>query len=389
MPETPIQGTCDPRFEPLRETFAKGFESGEVGAGVAVVVDGRPVVDLVGGFADAARTRPWQRDTIVNVFSTTKGMTTLCLHRLVDQGRLDLDAPVARYWPEFAAAGKERIPVRWLLSHQAGLPAVRKPLPDDALSHWEVLCQALAAETPWWEPGTKHGYHALTFGHLVGEVLRRIDGRSLGRFFREEVAAPLGLDFHIGLAAADFARCADTLAPPPPPQGTPSLFEQLGKDPESMTAKAFDNPPRREGGVNTAAWRAAEIPAANGHGTAAALARAYGALALGGTLDGVRVLSPESIARASEEQASGPDAVLLGLPMRFGLGFFLTQPLIPLGPNPRAFGHPGAGGSIAFADPDARLGFAYVANQMQQGITGDARGFGLIRAAYGCLGSGD
>jgi CubicO group peptidase (beta-lactamase class C family) len=386
MSETSVHGTCDPRFERVREVFARSFERGEVGAAVAVTVEGQSVLDLHGGRADAAGTRPWEHDTLVNVYSTTKGMTAICLHRLVEEGRLDLDAPVARYWPEFGQAGKERLPVRFLLSHQAGLPAVRKILPLDALYDWDLLCSALAEETPWWEPGAKHGYHALTFGHLAGEVLRRIDGRSLGTYFQEELAEPLGLDFHIGLAVEHHRRCAEIIPAPPPPEGTPDIMKQLMEG-ESMTARAFNNPPNRRDQVNTAEWRSAEIPAANGHGTARSLARVYGALATGGDQDGVHVLSPEAVARATEEQAFGPDAVLMGMPMRFGLGFFLTHAMVPLGPNARAFGHPGAGGSIAFADPDARLGFAYVMNQMQQGMAGDARGFALIQAVYEALGA--
>jgi CubicO group peptidase (beta-lactamase class C family) len=202
-----IHGTCDPRFAAVRDVFLANFaEDDEIGAAVAVVVDGKTVVDLWAGWADPDRTRPWQRDTIANVYSCTKGMTALCLHRLVEQGRVDLDAPVARYWPEFAQAGKEGIPVRWLLSHRAGLAAVKPMLPAEALYDWDAMVAALAAETPWWEPGTKHGYHAVTFGWLVGEVVKRVSGKSLGSYFRDEVAGPLGVDFHIGLRVASRAR---------------------------------------------------------------------------------------------------------------------------------------------------------------------------------------
>jgi CubicO group peptidase (beta-lactamase class C family) len=379
-----VQGRCDARFESVRSVFEKSFETGEVGAAVAITLDGEPVVDLFGGWADAARTRPWRRDTLVNVYSTTKGVTALCAHRLVEAGKLDLDAPVARYWPEFAQAGKERIPVRWLLSHQAGLPAVRKPLPEDALYDWPVLCEALAAETPWWEPGTQHGYHALTYGHLVGEVFRRIEGRSVGRYFRDELARPLGLDFAIGLPASEHARCADMIPTPPAAGATQDVLEQFTKNASEMVRLAFDNPRGRRGHVNEAAWRSAEIPAANGHGDARSLARLYGALARGGELDGVHVLSREAIVRATTEQAFGKDAVI-GFPMRWGLGFMLRHDLMPLGPNAGTFGHAGAGGSIAYADPEARIGFAYVMNQMQGGTTGDPRGFHLIGALYRSL----
>ena len=384
-----IEGTCDRRFRAVNEAFEANFVAGrEVGAAVAVMVDGKMVVDLWAGHADAARTRPWERDTIVNVYSTTKGMTALCAHRLIDQGLLDLDAPVAQYWPEFAQAGKEELPVRYLLSHRAGLPAIKEPLPKGALFQWDTMTAALAAQEPWWEPGTKHGYHALTFGWLVGEVVRRVSGKSLGTFFREEIAAPLGLDFHIGLAAEHDARTAEMVPAPPPQPGQPNLLAELLTDPESMTFKAFLNPPDmvEPGQVNTREWRAAEIPAANGHGNARALARAYGALARGGELEGVRVLSPGAIDRAIVEQSSGMDEILVGLPTRFGLGYFLTMPEIPLGPNPRAFGHPGAGGSLGYGDLDAKVGFGYTMNQMGAGsLRDDPRQRPLIDALYRSL----
>jgi CubicO group peptidase (beta-lactamase class C family) len=379
-----LQGECDARFERVRRVFEKSFEGGEVGAAVAVTLDGRPVVDLWGGFADAARTRPWQRDTIVNVYSTTKGVTAICAHRLVEAGKLDLDAPVARYWPEFAQAGKQRLPVRYLLSHQAGLPAIRKILPQDALYDWNAMCEALAAETPWWEPGTKHGYHALTYGFLVGELIRRIDGRSVGGYFRDELALPLGLDFWIGLPGREHVRCADMIPAPPGADGAEDVLEQFSKNASELVRLTFNNPPGRRGHVNSPEWREAEIPAGNGHGDARSLARLYGALACGGELDGVHVLSKAAIDRARTEQAFGKDEVL-GFPMRFGLGFMLRHDLMPLGPNASAFGHAGAGGSIAFADPEARIGFAYAMNQMQGGTTGDPRGFRLIGALYRSL----
>ena len=382
MAEVRIEGTCDPRFERVREAFAENFASrGEVGAAVAVTIDGRPVIDLWGGYADKQRTRPWTRDTIVNVYSATKGVAATCLNRLADQGRVDLDAPVARYWPEFAQAGKERVLVRWLLSHRAGLPAVRKTLPAGALLDWAVMTAALAEQEPWWEPGTRHGYHALTFGYLIGEVIRRVDGRSPGAYCREEIAGPLEIDFHIGLDARDDARCAEVIAAPPPAPGQPNPFAAI--DPESMSAKAVNNPPgaMRLSAVNSRAWRGAEVPAANGHTNARALARFYGALAHGGKLDGVRILSPAQIERCLIEQSSGIDAVA-NVPMRFGLGYRLTQPAALYGPNPRTFGHTGAGGSLGFADPDAKVGFAYTMNQMGSHILLDPRVVALLDALY-------
>ncbi|HXI87257.1 MAG TPA: serine hydrolase domain-containing protein [Parvularculaceae bacterium] len=371
----------------MQNEFAKNFEQhGEIGATVAVFLDGRPVVDLWAGFADAARTRAWTRDTIVNVASTTKGVTAICTHRLVDQGLLDLDAPVASYWPEFAQAGKADIPVRFLLSHRAGLPAIDAPLPTEALYDWDRMTQALAAQKPWWPPGTAHGYHAFTFGWLVGEVVRRIAGRSVGRFWREEIADPLGVDCHIGLHAEDDARVAEFIPVPAPPPGQPDMEEELIRHASPMVQKALNNPPKTVADMNTLAWRRAEIPAGNAHTNARALARVFGALARGGEIDGVRVLSAESIERARTVQASGPDLILFGFPMRFGLGFSLPPEGSGFGPtNKGAFGSAGAGGSFAFADPEACVGFAYVMNQMQAGAPPDPRGLRLIEAFYASL----
>ncbi len=382
-------GACDSRFNAVKDAFAENFPAhGEVGAAVAVTVDGEIVADLWAGHADAARTRPWERDTIVNVYSTTKGMTAICAHRLVDQGLLDLDAPVAKYWPEFAQAGKEELPVRYLLSHRAGLPAVKDPLPAGAIYKWDMMTAALAAQEPWWEPGTKHGYHALTYGWLVGEVVRRITGKSLGTYFREEVAEPLGLDFHIGLAPEHDARTAEMTPVPLPQPGDANPLAQVLSKPGSMPFKAFVVSPdmMQPGHANTREWRAAEIPSANGHSNARALARVYGALARGGELDGLRVLSQQAIDRAIVEQSNGPDAVLAGLPTRIGLGFFLTMPESPLGPNERAFGHAGAGGSLGFADLDAKVGFGYVMNKMiATPDLIDPRWSSLIDAVYASL----
>jgi CubicO group peptidase (beta-lactamase class C family) len=382
-----IEGQCDASFERVRQAFAENFaKRGDVGAAVAVTIDGKSVVDLWGGYADKARTRPWTRDTIVNVYSATKGVAATCLNRLVDQGRVDLDAPVARYWPEFAQAGKDKIPVRWLLSHQAGLPAVRKLLPADALLRWDLMTAALAEQEPWWEPGTRHGYHALTFGYLIGEVLRRVTGKSIGAYCRDEITGPLGIDFHIGLDARDDLRCAEVIAAPPPPPGQANPLGDTAADPESITAKALNNPPGalRMSMINSRAWRGAEVPAANGHTNARALSCFYGALARGGELDGVRVLSQAQIERCYTEQSNGIDAVL-SVPMRFGLGYRLTQPAAKYGPNPHTFGHTGAGGSLGFADPDAKVGFAYTMNQMGSQILIDPRVAALLDAIYASI----
>ncbi len=382
-----IEGTCDPKFNRVKDAFAENFEKrAEVGAAASVVLDGKSVVDIWAGHADKAKTRPWTRDTLVNVYSTTKGVTAICAHRLVDKGLLDIDAPVAKYWPEFAKAGKDKLPVRYLLSHRAGLPAVSKILDDNALFNWDTMTAALAEQEPWWEPGTAHGYHAVTFGWLVGEVIRRITGKTPGVYLRDELAGPLDLDFHIGLEAKNDARTADMLAAPPPGPGEPNIFAEAMKNPESVAAKAFMNPPLmgKPGLVNSREWRAAEIPAANGHGTARSLARLYGALARGGELDGFRVMSKDEVAKCSIEQSNGPDAVLT-INTRFSQGFMMSQPGASLGPNPKSFGHPGAGGSLGYADPEAKIGFGYTMNKMQASLLIDPRATALIDAVYASL----
>jgi CubicO group peptidase (beta-lactamase class C family) len=397
----PIHGHCDARFENVRRVFAERFESGkEVGAAISFTLNGQSVVDLWGGFyapKDAPDgEREWERDTLVNTYSTTKGMTAICAHRLVEQGLLDLDAPVVQYWPEFGAAGKEAIPVRWLLSHQSGLPAIREKLPAEALFDWTTMCAALADQEPWWKPGTQHGYHPLTFGHLVGEVIRRAGGRSVGQMFREDVAEPLDADFHIGLDATDDKRVSDmigSIAPPRSKTGEPTVkikgpmgdFLRDMTDPSTMVGAAFNNPSMSSNTVNSREWRGAEIPAANGHGTASALARIYGALAAGGEIDGVRILEAPSILRARTEEVSGPDATLGQMPMRYGLGFMLRSDFMPLSPSPNAFGHPGAGGSIGMADPDAGVGFGYVMNKMQMGLVGGPTAFAVIKTFFEAL----
>jgi CubicO group peptidase (beta-lactamase class C family) len=391
--EPSIQGHCDGRFAGVRAAFADNFERrDEIGAAVAVVVDGELVVDLWAGHADLARTRPWERDTIANVYSCTKGMVAICAHRLIEEGRLDLDAPVADYWPEFAQAGKEQLKVRWLLSHRAGLAAVKRVLPGEALYDWNAMCAALAAQEPWWTPGTAHGYHALTFGWLVGELVRRITGRRVGTYFREEVARPLGLDFHIGLPEAEHHRVAELsmLPPPSPDDDDVQLGVVIMSDPEGLPARAFLNPPSIALGANNAAWRTAEIPGGNGHASARALARVYGVLARGGDEQGFHLLDAASIERCRTEQSVGPDLVLQ-LSTRFGLGFMLSQagpdarPDARFGPSRGAFGHPGAGGSVGFADPETRVGFGYALNRLGPRILLDPRATTLIDAVYGSL----
>jgi CubicO group peptidase (beta-lactamase class C family) len=382
-----INGECDPRFARVREAFAENFESrGEVGASASVVVDGRCVADLWAGHADEARTRPWNRDTIVNVWSTTKGLCAMCAHRLADQGKLDLDAPVAKYWPEFAAGGKGSIPVTALLNHKAGLAAIKAPLKHDDIFNWEKVTGELARQEPWWQPGTKQGYHAITFGWLVGEVVRRVSGKSLGTYFREEIAQALGAEAYIGIGPEFDARVAEIIYAPEPKPGEPNLFAEMMKDPASVSAMALFNPPTMfaQTTTNSRAWRGAEIPGANGHANARALARIYGTLARGGEVDGVKLFGPREIERCYTEQAFGRDAVL-PLKTRFGLGFMLSQPGAQMGPNAHTFGHPGAGGSLGFADPDAKVGFGYAMNQMSNEPLLDPRAGALIEAIYASL----
>lgn len=382
-----VEGEFDPKFKRVRDAFAANFEKGvELGASAAVMVDGKMVVDIWAGHADKERTRPWTRDAIANVYSTTKGLTAICAHRLMDKGLLEVDAPVARYWPEFAEGEKAKLPVRHLLGHRAGLPAIRKPLEPSAIYDWKTMCSALAEQEPWWEPGTKHGYHALTFGWLVGEVIRRITGKTPGAYIRDELATPLGLDMHIGLDSRHFDRVASLIPAPPPGPDEPNIFAEAMQHPESVTAKAFMNPPvlTLPNLVNSPEWRKAEIPAANGHTNARSLARLYGALARGGELDGHRVMSRDQISRCHVEQSRGRDEVLT-ISTRFSLGFMMSQPEAALGPNPNAFGHPGAGGSLGFADPDAKVGLGYVMNKMQSGILIDSRVTALIDATYASL----
>jgi CubicO group peptidase (beta-lactamase class C family) len=385
----PIEGTCEPGFSAVRREFTRNFEArGDLGAAVCAYVDGHPVVDLWGGYRDSARVQPWTENTIACVASSGKGPAAVCLLRLVERGLVKLDEPVATYWPEFAQQGKEVIPVRWLLSHRAGLPAVRRDMTIESLYEWTPFVQALAEETPWWKPGTQHGYHALTFGFLVGEVVRRVSGHSIGSCLRTEVAARLNADIYFGVPQSEEARVAEIQPESPPSAGTTSLWTELLKDPTSMGARAFFNPPRPPQGMNTRAWRAAEIPASNAHASARGLARLYAGLARGGSLDGVSILDAEVIEQAVVEQSIGPDAVIR-MQSRFGLGFWLPTPAAPYGSRRRAFGHPGRGGSVGFADPESRVGFGYVPNQYRGTSLDeqDPRATALIDAVYESLGS--
>ena len=385
-----IQGRCHPKFTRVRDSFEKEFAVGnEVGASLCLTLEGETVVDLWAGFMDAERTQPWQRDTLANVYSTTKGITAIAAHRLIDEGVLDLDAPVAKYWPEFAQAGKQHLPVRYLLSHQAGLCAVAKKIPPETIYDWDEMTRLLAAQAPWWEPGTAHGYHALTFGWLVGELVRRIRAKGIGDVVRDEIAKPLGVEFEIGFGPELDTRVAPLLQGPvhAPADGSAGmdLITQIQQNPDGLLARTFGNPALLAVSPNSRAWRAAELAAANGHSNAFSLARIYGALANGGAIDGVRLLSQEAIERARTEQVNGKDEVL-PLTTRLGLGFFLPTDEEPVGPNPRVFGHGGAGGSYSMADPEQRLSFGYVMNLMHTGLwLVDPRPRRLLAAAYASL----
>ncbi len=384
-----IEGQCDPAFEPLKESFVENFRSrGDVGAAVSVMIDGRTVVDLWGG--DASPGESWKRDTIVNVWSSTKGAVALAAHMLADRGLLDLDAPVATYWPEFAAAGKETIPVRYLLSHRAGLCGARDPITIDDLPDWDKVTSILAATEPWWEPGSKSGYHALTFGYLVGEVIRRVSGKTVGRFVAEEIAGPLGADIRIGLDDDGIARCARlSMDPPPPDSANAAMFAQL--DPAALAA--LMNPsmaaPAAADIACTDQWRRAEIPAANGHATARGLATMYSALANGGEHAGIRLLAAEGVDRARQGQGATVDVVLGigngGQPSEWALGYILSGEQGLLGPNPNTFGHGGYGGSFGLADPDAHVAVGYVMNHMGNNLVGDPRQVAIFTALYECL----
>jgi CubicO group peptidase (beta-lactamase class C family) len=376
-----LHGRLDARFEPLRDVLEDSLRSGaDCGLSLVVDVDGRTVADVHGGFADAARTRPWEADTIVNVWSTTKTVTSLAMLMLADRGLVDVDAPVARYWPEFAAHGKEGVLVRHVMSHTSGVAAWNSPFAFSDLYDLERSTAALAAQAPWWEPGTASGYHALNFGHLLGEIIRRVTGKSLRRFVDEEIAGPLGADFQIGARPADWGRCAEIIPPPPLP------FDLASLDPDSVLVKVATGPVADPTAPNTAPWRQAEIGAANGHGNARSVARILSVLALGGTADGVRLLSPATIELIFREQSHGTD-LFLGVPMRFGIGYGLPEPTgVPFVPEGRVCFWGGWGGSLIIADTDRRTTISYMMNQMQPGLVGSDVAAGYLKAVYELLG---
>ena len=372
-----IYGFASKGFEQVRDTFADNFAKlGDVGASYCVTKDGETVVDLWGGHADAAKTKPWVKDTIINVYSTTKTMTALTALLLADRGLIDFKAPVAKYWPEFSANGKANVTVAQLMSHSAGLSGWKEKISTADLYDWEKATSLLAAQSPFWEPGTAPGYHALTQGYLVGEVIRRVTGKSIGTVFREEIAEPLNADFWIGLPASEDARVAE-LIPPPPGEGVADGNQ------DEIQKNMATNPGIDVAETKTRAWRGAEIPAAGGTGNARAVAEIQTILANGGVARGKRFMSEAGCRKALELQIEGTDKVM-GIPARFGMGFGLAGGAVPL-PNPNSIYWGGYGGSIIIIDMDARTTLSYVMNVMHGTTTGDMRGMGLAMATWQAL----
>jgi len=387
------EGTCDPRFAAVRAVFETNFRDlREIGAAVAVYVDGHKVVDLWGGLRERTGEKPaWTQDTLVNVYSCTKGLAALCVQQLIDRGKLDPNAPVARYWPEFERAGKGDVSLNTLLSHAAGLPAITRRLPAQAIYNQQLMAAALADQAPHWIPGTAHGYHAQTFGFLLAEIVRRVAGCSIGQYLREQIAGPLGAEAYIGLPAELDARVARVTRPlgEPTPEGEVDLTAVWRREPESLSALAFNNPSSQPGAAQTREWRAAELPSSNGHASALGLARIYAAASGSAPHDRAassELFSAEMRERCASELRSGADLVLR-IRTRFGPGLMLSQSegTGRFGPNARSFGHPGMGGSLGFADPDAHIGFGYVMNRAGAGILIDERPRRLIEALYASI----
>jgi CubicO group peptidase (beta-lactamase class C family) len=375
-----INGTWDERFDSVRSALAENIDSDEeLGASIVLDLDGEIAVDIWGGHKDEARTQPWDRDTITNVWSTTKTITSLAALMLVDRGQLDVDAPVARYWPEFAAAGKQNVLVRHIMGHTSGVSGLEQPAMAEDIYGWEKATARYASQEPWWPPGSASGYHALNYGHLVGEVVRRITGMTLKQFVADEIAGPLGADFQIGAAEEDWPRIADVVPPPP----LPFDMEALGLD--SPTVKTLTGPWVPAETANSAAWRHADLGAVNGHGNARSVARIMSVVSRGGEVDGIRLLRPETIEVIFREQSRGPDLVL-AVPLRFGIGYGLPIPeTLPYLPDEKICFWGGWGGSVILMDVGRRLTFSYMMNKMGAGIIGSDRAEQYVRAVYGAL----
>ena len=391
-----VAGWTAPGWEGVRDVFEANFAKGlEVGAGFSCYHRGAKTVDLWGGVADVETGSPWEEDTLMLVFSTTKGATAICANRLVQQGLLDPDAPVAEYWPAFGRNGKDEITVAHILSHQAGLAWVDGSMTAEEALSWEPVIEALENQHPAWEPGTRHGYHATTYGWLVGEVIRRVAGTSVGAYFAEQVAGPLDLDFWIGLPESQESRVGRLISFIPPSVSMDTLAAEAAGEPDPVIEmfKAFLGPETPLGKAlfapgfaladadiwNSRAMRAAEVPAANGVTDARSIARMYAACV--GEVDGVRLLTPSQVTEATRQRTEGPNFVLLDMDVQFGLGFMVHSSMMPIG-SPQSFGHFGAGGSVGWADPDAELAFGYVMNRMDIGLAGDNRSLDLMNACY-------
>ena len=373
-----VQGSCDDRFSGIREALARNLDGDELGASVAVDLDGETVVDLWGGYRDVERTTPWTEDTIVNGWSTTKTVLALAALMLVERGELDVYAPVGDYWPEFSAHGKKNIEVRHLLSHTSGVSGWDPPFSIKDMYDWETSTERLAAQAPWWEPGTASGYHANNQGHLVGEVIRRITGKTFKKFVAEEIAGPLGADYQIGARESDWDRVAPVV-PPPPPDADPRAL-----DPESVMVKTYTGPVASAKAANSPEWRKADLGALNGHSNARGLLTVMRTMSLGGEAGGVRLLSPKTIDLMFDQQSNGLDLVLM-TEFRFGIGYCLGSPLIPYVPE-GAFYWGGWGGSMIVMDPARRLTISYMMNRMAPGILGSDRAESYIRAVYDAAG---
>jgi len=371
-----VAGACDPRFERVRAAFTRNFaERGEVGAAVAVYYRGEPVVDLWGGLRDAPRALPWERDTMACMMSVGKGICATAVAMAKDRDLVDLDAPVARYWPAFAQAGKENVTVRTALSHLAGVP-VTDGLSEGDIYDFGKMAAGIAAQAPLWPPGTTQFYHSATIGHIVSSILRGATGLSVAQFLRREIAEPLGADYFFELTPDEEARCATMI-----PSANNMVNASKREDPASVAYRQWRTLPASED-FNSHAWRSAQIPAVNGHGTARGVARIYGAVACGGRLDGVVLGRPESFAALATEQPGGGVSTS-GYPLRMGVGYMLNSPPHrPMGPNLATFGHSGAGGAQGFADPVAQVGYCYCCNRMHDGVDVGPRALALIESTY-------
>ena len=386
---TEIFGTCDPQFNPVKDAFSRNFViNEEVGAAVSVYMQGEKVVDLWGGYADERQKVAWQEDTLCAFYSTGKPFVATSLLRQVDAGRIKLDDPVCSVWPEFAAAGKEQITFRQLLCHQSGVVAIGNKLPREAAYDWELMVGEIAAQRPWWEPGSRHVYHTHTFGFLVGETVRRITGLMPGDYLQQEIMGPLGDELYVGVADEDLGRLAVMARETDfniPNRPTVSILDREISDEEKMLVYAVANPPGTpDGGEGPLrGWQKAQIPATNGHGTARAIAHFYAVQAMGGEMDGLRLLSPELLTEATSIQSEGY-CPILKRNVKFGLGFQITQPDRPFGSSEHSFGHYGNGGSLGYADPDAGVGFAYVMNYIPRRKQ-NARSRDLTEALGSCV----